>query len=138
VAPGFENLIAWQRARTVCAGILPIIKAASANHDFEFARQLNAAALSVVANIAEGRLRGNRRQFCYFLRIAAGSNGETRAYLYVAVDREYITGEASRPLIAATNEVGRLLQGLIAQISKSLQSQGGAVLKANPNANSNR
>jgi four helix bundle protein len=123
VAPGFENLIAWQRARAVCAGILPILRSASANRDFEFARQLNAAALSVVANIAEGRLRGNRRQFRYFLRIAAGSNGETRAYLYVAVDRQYISPEDCRPLIATTNEVGRLVQGLIAQITRSMQGE---------------
>jgi four helix bundle protein len=126
MAPGFENLIAWQRARAVCAGILPIIKAASANHDFEFGRQLNAAALSVVANIAEGRLRGERRQFRYFLRIAAGSNGETRAYLYVAVDRQYMTPEACRSLIDATNEVGRLVQGLIAQITTSLRRETGS------------
>jgi four helix bundle protein len=81
--------------------------------DFALAQQLNAASLSVMANIAEGRLRGTRRQFLYFLRIAAGSNGETRACLYAALDRQYISEVECGPLIEATNEVGRLLQGLI-------------------------
>ena len=58
-------------------------------------------------------MRGARRQFVYFLRIAAGSNGETRECLYAAPDRQYVSESDSRPLIEATNEVGRLLQGLI-------------------------
>jgi four helix bundle protein len=118
VVPGFENLIAWQRARAICAGIVPILRAAALAHDFALAQQLNAAAISVVANIAEGYLRRNRRQFAYFLRIAAGSNGETRACLYAALDREYVSVEHCSPLIEATNETGRLIQGLIERVSK--------------------
>jgi four helix bundle protein len=122
VPPGFEDLIAWQRARTVCAGIIPILQAAAAAHDFALAQQLNAAAISVLANIAEGHLRRSRRQFAYFLRIAAGSNGETRACLYAALDRQYISPEACRPLIEATNETGKLLQGLIKRFSRPAPS----------------
>ena len=113
MASGFEGLLAWQRARAVSAGILPILKVAVRERDFALAQQLNAASLSVMANIAEGRMRGTRRQFVYFLRIAAGSNGETRACLYAALDRQYISQADCSPLIEATNEVGRLLQGLI-------------------------
>ena len=107
----------WQRARAVSAEIRPILKVAAINRDYALAQQLNAAALSVMANIAEGHLRSNRRQFVYFLRIAAGSNGEIRACLYAALDRKYVTSAACRPLIEATNEVGRLLQGLIRSLS---------------------
>jgi four helix bundle protein len=117
VAPGFENLIAWQRARIVCAGIVPILRAARAAHDFELAKELNSSALSVLANIAEGSLRRKRRQYVYFLRIAAGSNGEARACLYAALDRQYISAEQCTPLIEATNEIGRLIQGLIDRFS---------------------
>ena len=69
VGHGFEDLSVWQRARTLSAEIVPILKAAALNRDFALAQQLNASALSVRANIAEGHLRANRRQFTYFLRI---------------------------------------------------------------------
>ena len=87
MAPGFENLIVWQRARKMCTDILPILDAASANRDYRFLQELNEAASSVAANIAECHLRGTKRQFAYFLQIAAGSNGEVRSWLYLAADR---------------------------------------------------
>jgi four helix bundle protein len=114
---GFEDLIVWQRARTLSAGIVPLLRTAALNRDFALAQQLNAAALSVMANIAEGHLRGNQRQFTYFLRIAAGSNAETRACLYAALDRKYLPPDTCASLIEATNEIGRLLQGLIRGLS---------------------
>jgi hypothetical protein len=36
--------------------------------------QLNAACVSTVANIAEGFIRGGRKEFAHSVRIAAGSN----------------------------------------------------------------
>ena len=113
MAPGFENLIAWQRSRMVCAGIVPILRVAHAAHDWVLAQELNKAAISTLANIAEGYLRRSRRQRVYFFRIAAGSNGEARACLYAAQDRQYVLPETCQRLIDATNETGRLLEGLI-------------------------
>jgi four helix bundle protein len=118
---GFEDLTVWQRARDLCAAIVPVLRVAASQRDFALAHQLNGAALSVMANIAEGHLRTNRRQFVYFLRIAAGSNGETRACLYAALDRKYLTRTSCETLVEATNEIGRLLQGLI----RSLRDSGG-------------
>ena len=60
-APGFENPIVWQRARKMCTDILPILDAASARRDYRFLQELNEAASSFAANIAEGHLRGTKR-----------------------------------------------------------------------------
>src|SRR5215210_498402 len=75
--------------------------------------QLNAATLSTMANIAEGFVRGRRKQFVQFLRIAAGSNAEARALLYAATDRKYLTPPESSRMIGRTDDIGRMLRRLM-------------------------
>ena len=53
--------------------------------------QLRRAAVSSMANIAEGFERGSKREFGRFLYMARGSAGEVRSHLYVAKDLDYIT-----------------------------------------------
>lgn len=113
----FEDLVVWQRARKMCSEILPILEAAARKCDFRLAQELNESALSVPANIAEGKLRRGNRQFAYFLRIAAGSNGEVRSWLYLAADRAYLPAERAAALIEETNETGKMLEGLIQRVS---------------------
>lgn len=90
---------------------------AGERRDYALSQQMNRAAVSTLANIAEGYLRGRRTEFAQFVRIAAGSNGEVRACLYVFSDRGYLTAAALAPLIDGSNQIGKMLQGLL----KSLQ-----------------
>ena len=74
--------------------------------------QMNAASLSTVANIAEGFVRGGRKEFAQFVRIAAASNAEARALLHAAFGRRYLAkGEYDR-LVEMTESVGRMLRVL--------------------------
>jgi four helix bundle protein len=82
----FEDLTVWNAARALCRDIAPLMRRTSLTSDFPLRQQLNAAAISTVTNIAEGFLRGSPKEFARYLRIAAGSNGEVRAILYLARD----------------------------------------------------
>jgi four helix bundle protein len=113
---GFEQLVVWQRARRFCGAILPVVKTARVARDHELSRHLNGAALSIMSNIAEGYLRRGRRQFAQFLAIAAGSNGEARSCLFLALDRSYLSEQAFRALRADTEEIGRMLEALRASV----------------------
>jgi four helix bundle protein len=115
----FEHLEVWQAARTFCSEITPILRRSSVRSDFPVWQQLNAAAISTLANIAEGFLRNTRREFSRYLRIAAGSNGEARALVYVAMDRGYLSTTEFHRLVEATNAIGRMLRALEHAQSKS-------------------
>jgi len=109
---GFEQLDVWQLARQLSADVLPVAAAATARHDFELSQQLNAACLSIMSNIAEGYLRRSSKEYAYFVRIAAGSNGEARASLYAAFDRGYLDESRLAVLVGLSNRVGQMLSGL--------------------------
>jgi four helix bundle protein len=115
---GFEGLLVWQAARRLSSQILPIILMAQEARDWPLGDQLNRAVISTIANIAEGYLRRRRREFMQFVRVAAGSNAEVRACLYVALDRGYLQPAAFDALVEETNAIGRMLEGLQRKLAR--------------------
>jgi four helix bundle protein len=108
----FEDLVVWRTAKALCREVVPIMRRPPFASDLPLRHQLNAAPISTVANIAEGFLRGTRKEFARYLRIAAGSNGEVRALLYLARDRRYVTEDEFTNLVESTNAIGRMLHAL--------------------------
>jgi four helix bundle protein len=130
MSAGFEQLLVWQRARAFCAAIAPVLRAARSAHDYELSQELNGAGISIMSNIAEGHLRRARRQFAQFLNIAAGSLGEARSCLYLALDRGYATPAAFQALCDESNEIGRMLEALRASVEE--QSRRKHVVRRTP------
>jgi len=114
----FEDLRVWQEARSLSDAVGALVRGPALDGDPRLRDQLNSAVLSTLANIAEGFMRGRRKEFVQFLRIAAGSNGEARALLYAAEGRGYLAaGELAR-LVASTNSIGRMLRRLIESVER--------------------
>jgi four helix bundle protein len=90
-AHGFEDLRIWQAARELVRLIYMLTSNQGFYKDATLRDQLRRAAVSSMANIAEGFERGSRREFVRFLYMARGSAGEVRSHLYVAKDLDYIT-----------------------------------------------
>jgi four helix bundle protein len=71
------------------------------------------AAVSVVSNIAEGCGGQNDRELAHFLRIARGSVRELESQLLLCRDLGYLTGEIWTGLDAGTQDISKMLSGLI-------------------------
>lgn len=80
--------------------------------------QLRRAAVSVVANIAEGSARGTDRQLVHFLRIARASAAEVECLALVALRLEYASPESVLDLETRAREVSRLLLALQRRLSR--------------------
>jgi four helix bundle protein len=112
----FEHLIAWQKARVLTGKVYEVTQRERFRQDYGLARQIRSAAVSIMANIAEGFERSRRAELLQFLSIAKASCGEVRSHLYVALDAGYLDREHFHLLKLSAEEVSRILSGLHASI----------------------
>lgn len=113
-----RDLIAWQKAIELIAQSYELTKTFPSDERFGLTQQLRRAAVSVAANIAEGKGRGTTNEFSRFLTIASGSLTELDTHFVIAQRLGYINQETLSEVAGKIEEVGRIITGL----RKSLES----------------
>jgi four helix bundle protein len=108
-AQRFEDLIAWQKARTLTQLIYEATRQGAFIRDFGLSNQIQRAALSVMSNLAEGFERSSEAERLHFVNIAKASCAEVRSQLYVALDVGYLSEESFDQLMEQANEVSRII-----------------------------
>ncbi len=108
----FEDLIAWQKARSLTSAIYQATRKGDFAKDFGLSGQIQRAAVSIMSNIAEGFERDNPAEFHQFVVIARASCAEVRSQLYIALDVGYITNDEFDCLMTQAEEVARIVSGL--------------------------
>jgi len=106
----FEDIIAWQKSKELALAIYSLL---NESKDFSFRDQIRRASVSVMNNIAEGFERKSNNEFKQFLYIAKGSCGEVRSMLYLAKELKIISSEEFTKYHALSEEISRILSGLI-------------------------
>jgi len=109
----FEDVEAWQAARVLAAAIYDLSKATPLGRDYGLRDQIQRAAVSVMANIAEGFDARSDLEFRRFLGYAYRSATETQSHLYVALDQGYADDELFARLYDQAQTVKKLLNGFI-------------------------
>ena len=87
--------------------------------DVRLCGQIQGAAGSVMANIAEGFVRHTDKEFTQFLFIAMSSAAEVQSHLYIAVDQGYLSKETFESIYAQAEKAGRIISGLIKHLRKA-------------------
>ena len=93
MAFSFKDIIAWQKSYEF---VLLVYKATKKFPDFEkhgLSSQFQRAAVSIVANIAEGSKKLSKADKLRMMNIAQGSLEECRCYVMLSKDLEYISEE---------------------------------------------
>lgn len=106
----FEELNVWVKSQDLAVDIYRDFKHLK---DFGFNDQIKRAAISVSNNIAEGFDRSSAADFSRFLYIAMASCSEVRSMLYLAERLEYIPQELRIKLCAQSDEIAKMITGLI-------------------------
>lgn len=86
----FEDIRAWQEARTLTRQIYKLSNTGPFAKDFGLRNQIREAAVSSMSNIAEGFDCDSNKEFARFLGIARRSAVEVQSLLYTALDVGYI------------------------------------------------
>jgi len=109
----FEDIVAWQKARRLVQEIYRICNIQNYNKDYGLIDQTRRAAISIMANVAEGFARRTKKEFINFLGIAHASAAELQSHLYVALDQGYISNDEFKFIYTMVDEVSRIIQGFI-------------------------
>ena len=109
----FEDLDCWKEARILVRQIYEAARKDLFKKDVRLSGQIQAAATSIMANIAEGFIRRSSKEFIQFLFVAMSSAAEVQSHLYVAVDQGYVQKEEFELLYEQANKTARIISGLI-------------------------
>lgn len=109
----FEDIEAWKEARELTEEVYRITKTKAFDRDIGLREQLRRAAVSVMANIAEGFDCGSDREFVKFLGYSMRSASELQSHLYVALDQKYLSRESFSRLYMRSTKVKNLIGGFI-------------------------
>ena len=108
----FEDLIAWQKTRSLTREIYNVTSIGAFAKDFGLREQIRRASVSIMSNLAEGFERGGPIEFHRFLSIAKASCAELRSQLYDARDVEYLEHQTFSRLLSLAQEIARIIGGL--------------------------
>ncbi len=80
----YKELIVWQKSMVLVIEVYKLTENFPREEIYGLTSQIRRAAESIPSNIAEGRLRGTRKDYAQFLRIAYGSGAELETQLEIA------------------------------------------------------
>lgn len=82
----FKQLTVWQRSIQVVKEVYRVSSEFPASEQYGLVNQMRRAAISIPANIAEGKKRKTKKDFLMFLRVADGSAAELETLVIIAKD----------------------------------------------------
>jgi four helix bundle protein len=108
----YKRLRVWRKAHAIVCEVYAVTRTFPQHDQFVLGDQLRRAAISIAANIAEGCGRNGDGDLHRFLNIALGSANELRYLLELAIDVGVLSRTAGDPIVAAVDDVRRMLYGL--------------------------
>ena len=116
---GFKELECWKKARELRNKISAVAKSFPPEEKFNLTSQINKAARSITANIAEGYGRYTHTDTRHFFIQSRGSVAETIDHLTTALDEKYISQEQFDEFEMLAGLVFKLINGYIAYLDRS-------------------
>lgn len=114
----FEDIQAWQEARVMVRTIYKATQKPPFSKDYGLSQQIQRAAVSCMANVAEGFRKGSNREFIHYLNHAIASGNEVQSHLYVALDLEYLKDDTFKKLYEQTETFLKLANGFSSYLKK--------------------
>ena len=112
----FKQLKVWQKAHQMMLDTYRVTATFPKDEMYGLTSQLRRAAASIGANIAEGCGRRSDGEMCRFLQIARGSASETEYHFLLARDLRYLNEKNFQTLTGQSDELQRMLTGLMQSV----------------------
>ena len=109
----FKNLLVWQKAHVLALHVHRVASGIRQSRDVALRSQIIRAAISIPANIVEGRSHKSENEFGRFLGYALHSASELEYHLILARDTHIIPESDFVSLVSQTITVRKMLYGLL-------------------------
>ena len=115
---GYRELVIWKRSMELVLMVYKLIRRLPKEENYALSDQIRRAVVSIPSNIAEGNGRASAKEYIRFLCIARGSKNEIETQLLICVQLHYLTENEIQPALNLCDEIGRMLNALIARLDK--------------------
>ncbi|MFA7578450.1 MAG: four helix bundle protein [Candidatus Muiribacteriota bacterium] len=116
----FKELKIWKKAKELVINSYKLTEIFPEKEKFIIIPQMNRAALSIMANIAEGWGRDSKKEYLYFLNVAKGSLFELDSFIEVSYDLKYISLKEREEILIKVLEIKVLLIKTIKKLKEKL------------------
>lgn len=115
----YRDLGVWQKGVDLADRCYVATRGFPPEERFGLSSQIRRAAVSIPANVAEGNGRSGSREYLHHLSIARGSLCELETLLLIAERQRFAKVATFQALAADTDEIGRMLFGLMTSVANS-------------------
>ena len=121
----FRKLEVWQKAHELMLRVNDVAAEIRGAEFLSLKSQIIRAAMSIPANIVEGRAQPSDKQFSRFVGYAIGSSSELEYHLLAAQDIGVLDERKTEPLIKRDIQVRKMLIGLRKKLTgRTIKSEG--------------
>jgi four helix bundle protein len=116
----YRQLKVWQVGMELAREAYQLTRAFPRQELYGLGGQMQRAAVSIPANVAEGHARDSTKEFLRHLSIARGSLAELETLLLLAEGLDYCTGTQIASIFQKCEEEGRMLSGLQTKLRQKI------------------
>ncbi|MCM8758310.1 MAG: four helix bundle protein [Candidatus Omnitrophica bacterium] len=112
----YRDLIIWQKGLVLAKEIYSLSRKLPGIERYSLINQMQRAAVSIPANIAEGQARRHKKEFKQYLSIALGSLAELDTYLTLSVLLGYLTDSEIKSIREQIVELQKMICGFASNL----------------------
>jgi four helix bundle protein len=116
----YLDLDVWKISHKLVLMVYEITKKFPKIEVYGLTSQLRRAASSIPANIAEGNGKQYIKEYIQYLYTAKSSLNETRYFLLLSKDLDYVDEEIYNELVDLLDRIEKMLMGLINSLKKKI------------------
>ena len=114
----YRDLKVWQRSMDLVEKCYHLTKRLPPTETYGLISQIQRAAVSIPANIAEGKGREHLGDYIRHISIANGSLKELETHLLISERLAYLKTSEVQPVLELTDEIGRMLNSLMEKLKQ--------------------
>ena len=115
----YRDLLVWQKAMNLVVESYRLTNQLPKSETYGLTSQIQRAAVSIPANIAEGHGRDHLGDYLRHLSIANGSLMELETHLLLIHRLDYLPMNEIEPVLSLTSEVGKMIAALSSSLRKA-------------------